>query len=417
MRHKNLRFSIRNIAVFAMLTFASISLAWAGAKKEILYSFKGGNDGKLPTYSQLIVDKAGNLYGTTFDGGRYGLGTVFELKPNKDGTWTESIIHAFAGKLDGAFPFSGLISDDAGNLYGTTGYGGGLGSCLEQGVNYYCGTVYRLRREGSGQWSETVLRSFDDGTYGGYLYNISILDGSGNLYGVAEGGAAGYGVVFELIPQAKTPWKEKVLYSFHKADGNDPESPLIFDAKGNLYGTTIGGGPTNGGVAFELQPAKHGPWKETVLHEFTEASEGSAPYGLLALDTHGNLYGSTVYGGRYLCGGPGCGVVYELAQGSWKETVIHDFNGHNFKGITDDTQGVAFDASGNLYGTATGTALYPGGIFRLLYQRGTWVEQLIYKFPLDAFPGMVMYGSDGRLYGASVLGGKYNLGALFSITP
>ncbi len=119
-----------------MLALASVSLAWAGAKKEILYSFKGGNDGKLPTYSQLIVDKAGNLYGTTFDGGRYGLGTVFELKPNKDGTWTESIIHAFAGKLDGAFPFSGLISDDAGNLYGTTGYGGGLGSCLEQGVNY-----------------------------------------------------------------------------------------------------------------------------------------------------------------------------------------------------------------------------------------------------------------------------------------
>ncbi len=392
--------------------------AWAGAKKEVLYSFKGGKDGKYPTYSPLVFDKA-NLYGTTFFGGKYGLGTVFELKPNKNGTWSETVIHAFAGDRDGAQPYSGLVSDAAGNLYGTTGLGGGLGKCFN-GTSHYCGTVYRLSRGRNGTWSETILRRFDDRASGGYLYNALILDASGNLYGAAaEGGDGADGVAFELIRGETVPWKEKVLYSFHGPDGNTPDSPLMFDANGNLYGTTIGGGPVNGGVVFELQPTKRGPWRETILHAFTQVPQGYEPSGLLAMDKEGNLYGSTQDGGKYSCGGPGCGVIYELRHenGSWKETIIHEFNGHDFKGIVDDTEGVAFDASGNLYGTASGLSHYPGGIFRLVHQGGAWAEQLIYKFPLDALPGMVTYGSDGRLYGALVLEGKYNLGQVYRIVP
>jgi len=249
MRLKKLSSSVRNVTVFALIAFAAVNMASAAARKEILYSFKGGNDGQLPTYSPLIFDKSGNLYGTTFEGGKYGLGTVFKLRPSKDGRWIETVIHAFAGNRDGAEPFSGLVSDAAGNLYGTTATGGGLGKCFD-GVGHYCGTVYRLSREQNGEWSETILRRFDDGTYGGYLYNTLILDGSGNLYGVAEGGDGRDGVAFELMRGNTIPWKEKVLYSFHGPDGNDPESRLMFDAKGNLYGTTIGGSsgqPTGAG--------------------------------------------------------------------------------------------------------------------------------------------------------------------------
>ena len=158
------------------------------------------------------------------------------------------------------------------------------------------------------------------------------------------------------------------------------------------------------------------------MHSFTpQSDDGAGPCGLLAIDKEGNVYGSTENGGKYPCQGLGWGIVYELAHDTWDETIIHYFNGHrqrNFQGIADDTQGVAFDPSGNLYGTATGTTLFPGGIFQLIRQQnGTWKERLVYKFPLDALPGMVTYGSDGRLYGASVLEGKYNLGAVFRITP
>ena len=414
------RLAFQALAVLAAMAMA-LGLApgaLAAGKKEVLYSFKGGDDGKYPTYPGLVFDKAGNLYGMTFDGGKYGLGTVFELKPNKDGSWTETVIHTFAGNLDGADPFSGLVIDSAGNLYGTTYFGGGLGSCSDGG----CGTVFRLSPGRNGEWSETILRSFDNGIYGGNLSVSLILDASGNLYGAAEGGNRcqqdSCGVVFELVRAARAPRREKLLYSFHGGDGWFPQSPLIFDANGNLFGTTYGGGPDNAGVVFELQPAKRGLWEETVLQAFTHVTQGFGPSGLLALDARGNLYGSTQNGGKYPCDGPGCGVIYELAHGSWQETIIHEFRGRDFKGMSDPTSGVAFDSSGNLYGAATGTALYPGGIFQLTpRQGGTWKETLISKFPVDVSPGMVVYGLDGDRYGVSYGGGKYNLGAVFRIKP
>jgi uncharacterized repeat protein (TIGR03803 family) len=405
--------------VLATVLALAIS-AWA-AKREILYSFQGGNDGKYPTYPGLVFDKSGNAYGMTFDGGKFGLGTVFELKPSKDGGWAETVIHAFAGNRDGAEPYSGLVMDSEGNLYGATLFGGGLGTCTNGG----CGTVFRLSRGQNGKWKETILRRFDLGSRGGEPTVNLTLDSSGNLYGVAEGGDGcqqhNCGVVFELVHGSGAPWEEKVLYAFHNGDGGDPSGPLMFDVAGNLYGVTIGGGPSNAGVVFELQPAKRGPWKETVLFTFTQVAQGFRPSGSLALDKQGNLYGSTQDGGKHPCDGPGCGVIYELAHGTWQESIILDFNGHqggNFKGIADPTQGVAFDSSGNLYGTATGTTLYPGGIFQLIpQQEGTWKENVVSKFPVDASPGMVVYGPGGGLYGMSFAGGKYNLGVVFRIAP
>jgi len=129
--------SHKTVAVFSILTVA-LALApgaWAGATKKILYSFKGGSDGKYPTYPGLIFDKAGNLYGTTSNGGTYGFGTVFELKAHADGGWSEVVLHSFAGGRDGAFPSTGLAFDNAGNLYGATPFGGGLGRCSFEGFS------------------------------------------------------------------------------------------------------------------------------------------------------------------------------------------------------------------------------------------------------------------------------------------
>jgi uncharacterized repeat protein (TIGR03803 family) len=395
-----------------------VAATWAEGTKKILHSFKGGHDGKYPTYPGLIFDKAGNLYGTTFDGGKYGLGTVFELTPGPDGSWSETVLHAFAGDRDGAFPFSGLVFDRAGNLYGTTGWGGGLGSCPIESVNYFCGTVFELKPKANGRWTETVLRRFDEGTYGGYLKNNLIVDEAGNLYGTAEGGDGcqqhNCGLVFELIPTKKGPWKEKILHSFHGPDGGDPQSPLIFDAEGDLYGTTIGGGAAYAGVVFELVPTKRGPWKETVLHSFDpQKYDGSRPCGFLALDAEGNLYGATQNGGRFPCGGSGCGVVYRLTNHTWKETILF-----YLKGIANDVAGIAFDSLGNLYGAASGTELHRGGIFELIPQQGgEWQEQLIYGFAPHTTPGRFIYGADGNLYGMTYFGGAYDLGAVFRITP
>jgi uncharacterized repeat protein (TIGR03803 family) len=416
------------MVVFAMFTVALMLAprAWAGGKMRVLYSFKGGSDGKYPTYPGLVFDKAGNLYGTTFDGGKHGLGTVFELKRHSDGSWGEVVLHSFDGGHDGAFPNAGLVFDDAGSLYGATPFGGGLGRCSFEGAKG-CGTVFELRPGGNGQWTETVLRRFDARAYGGYLKNNLILDDAGNLYGTAEGGGGcphySCGIVFELAPAARGSWKERILYSFHGSDGDDPSGPLLFDARGNLYGTTIGGGSADEGAVFRLEPANSGPWKETVLHSFTPQNhDGSRPCGFLAFDAEGNIYGSTQNGGKYPCDGPGCGIVYELAHDTWAETILHYFNGHhvhNFQGISDDTQGVAFDTSGNLYGTAAGTELYPAGIFELIPQKGgTWKTQIIYQFAGHSpFPGMAVYGKDGNMYGMTFFGGTDDLGTVFRLTP
>jgi uncharacterized repeat protein (TIGR03803 family) len=269
----------------------------SGYTESILYTFTGGSDGGYPFQDgKLLLDKSGNLYGTTSSGGAYGFGTVFELTPSPSG-WTETVLYSFTGGNDGGNPNAGVIAKGP-NLYGVTYYGGASGS----------GAVFELKRS-KGVWTESVLYSFAGGTDSANPEGGVIFDKAGNLYGTGSlGGTFGYGAVFELA-RSKNSWTESVLYNF--AGGNDgahPTMSMIFDKAGNLYGTTWGswgGGSEGYGSVFELSRSQ-GTWTENVLHSFTDGNDGGNSFG--AVTFHGsNLYGTTRSGGS-----SGQGVVFEI---------------------------------------------------------------------------------------------------------
>jgi len=350
---------------------------WA---ETILYTLSGGSDGGGPN-GALSFDAKGNLYGTTQFGGS-GFGVVFELTPpiGSSGEWDEKVLYAFTGGSDGAGPVAGLIFDSKGNLFGTTVNGGDTSAslCAPEG----CGVVFELSpplRAGTGPWSESVLHTFTDGNDGGFPTAGLIFDSKGNLYGTTQSG--GYsrpcwgvnprcGVVFKLSPPiggVSGPWTEDVLHIFTGGSGGVfPLSSLIFDSKGNLYGTTSSGGnggslcPQGCGVAFKLSPPAgggNGPWIETVLAYFYGDSGGQSPDGRLVFDFNGNLYSTTTSGGldSYACSNQGCGMVFKLSppgsgSGYWNDLVLSSFGGG-----TDGANpysGVIIDAHGNLFGTA-----------------------------------------------------------------
>ncbi len=230
----------------------------------------------------------------------YGCGTVFELSPNASGGWTHRVLHSFNNNgADGTLPGSdGLIFDVAGNLYGAT-YWGGSGTCI--GAPGGCGTVFELTPTAGGVWAETILHSFLYNGADGNFPSQPTFDSDRNLYGTTYGGGTyGYGTVFELTPAADGRWTETILHSFND-DGNDGYNPytgLILDSSVNLYGTTYAGGTYNDGSVFELSPADGGGWTETVLHSFDpNEKDGADPVTPLVFDASGNLYGTTYYGG------------------------------------------------------------------------------------------------------------------------
>jgi uncharacterized repeat protein (TIGR03803 family) len=271
----------------------------------VLYSFAGDGDGGNPGFGDLAFDQAGNLYGTTIIGGE-GYGTVYELTPS-DGGWTESIVYSFAGgKNDGSWPYAGVVFGKSGNLYGTTYQGGAGTGCGSTG----CGTVYELTPSQSG-WVENILYSFQSSSDGAAPAGGLIFDDAGNLYGAtSDGGPAGGGTVFELSPSNGT-WSYTVLFAF-PGPGNGPWSTLAWDQAGNLYGTTASGGLYSRGTVFRLKPS-NGGWVETDLYEFTGADDGAFPLGSATLDSSGNIYGTTRTGGDFNdCYPYGCGVVWEI---------------------------------------------------------------------------------------------------------
>ncbi len=233
-------------------TVFELSPAGGGAwDEQILYNFAGGTDACAP-YAALVFDTAGNLYGTTLAGGtEEDSGTAFELTPHANGGWTEKVIHTFGAPGDGYEPSASLILDTQGNLYGTT-YSGGL---------YSLGTVFKLTPGTAGRWTERIIHNFSaTGAGGNSLLGSLAIDAAGNLYGTAEYGGTGTcflwtcGTVFELTPQANGTWAEIVIREFDGADGNFPEANVIFDAAGNLYGTTTQGGVYGLGLVFEIAP-------------------------------------------------------------------------------------------------------------------------------------------------------------------
>ena len=299
-------------------------------KETVLYSFKGGTtDGANPVASRLIRDSSGNFYGTTSGGGTSGKGVVFKLAL----TGKETVLHNFkGGTTDGAVPTAGLIRDSAGNLYGTTLYGGAS----------HKGVVFKLALTGK----ETVLHSFKGAPTDGENPAARLIrDSSGNFYGTTQaGGASNDGVVFKLALTGK----ETVLHSFKggTADGKFPFAGVIRDSVGNLYGTAGLGGASNNGVVFKL--ALTG--KETVLHFFAGApNDGASPSAGLIRDSAGNLYGATFEGGDGPCNaGFGCGVVFKIDP-TGKETVLHNFAGPPADG--ENGNDLIRDSAGNLYGT------------------------------------------------------------------
>ena len=268
-----------------------------GWTEKVLYNFGKGTDGAAPE-AGLIFDAAGNLYGTTTFGvshDRYG--TVFELSPTAGGNWTEKVLHSFGSGADGTYPMAGLVFDTSGNLYGTCSQGGAYGGW---------GIVFQLTPQAGGGWGEQVLHNFSDYSDGSTPYAGLIIDVSGNLYGTTSSGGDYYeGTVFELSHTAGGGWTHQVLHSFNYTDGGTPQAGLTFDAAGNLYGTA-GGGYYGYGTVFELTPTAGGGWTEQVLHSFN-GTDGAGPQAGLIFDADGNLYGTTAGGGTY-----NDGTVFEL---------------------------------------------------------------------------------------------------------
>lgn len=269
--------------------------------ESVIHSFNG-TDGWAPT-GNLIMDSTGTLYGTTSFGGAHMAGTVFQLAQGPNGTWSETVLYDFQRNgRDGVGPCSGLIFDRAGNLYGTTYNGGPYGK----------GTVFELKPRSNGKWTEVVLHSFD-GHDGAYLLAGLTLDSAGNLYGVCPNhGPHWRGTVFELTHGRDDRWTESILYDFPTfSSGAGPVGDLIWDATGSLYGATARGGdakPCQGGcgTVFKLSPSGNGAWTETVLYRFN-GQDGNLPQAGLIWDATGNLYGTTYYGGTY-----DSGVAFEL---------------------------------------------------------------------------------------------------------
>ena len=322
--------------------FELMPQASGGWSEKVLHTFSDNGGGTYPL-SNLIFDASGSLYGTTAAGGIYNFGTVFELSPMPDGSWTEKTLHSFNHNgHDGYDPYAGVTFDASGNLYGMTTAGG----------TYDYGEVFELSPQASGGWSEQILHSFNNDGKDGYTpYSGLVVDASGNLYGTTYyGGAYTYGTVFELKRQAAGNWGEKILHNFTKSgkDGAGPSAGLIFDGAGNLYGSTING---THGTVFELTPTASGNWTQKILNN------------VLAFPHYAGLrhrrqpYGTLAYGGSF-----SYGAVFELtpqANGTWSAKSLHSFSNIGKDGLYPN--GVIVDATGNVFGTTNlGGTFYDG---------------------------------------------------------
>lgn len=363
----------------------------------LLYQFKAGRDGSNP-YASLILDAKGNLYGTTSLDGAYAYGTVFKVSP--DGK--ETVLYSFTGGADGATPFTPLTHDNAGNLYGTTEFGGLFGGgCPSAG----CGVVFVVDRTGK----ETVLYRFTGAPEDGESPVQGVIrDSAGNLYGTTiAGGAYGGGTVFKIDPSGT----ETILHSFNP-NGSDGYFPyggsLLRGPNGNLYGTTELGGSQGVGTVFKLDPSGN----ETILHDFSfSATDGYVPYGTLVPDPAGNLYGVTNEGGAFAFG-----IVFKV-DSSNNESVLYSFSGTDGDGEVPGG-GLVRDSEGNLYGTTnSGGTSYCGTVFRL---DSSGTETILHSFSnTDGRTpdfGLVR-DSAGNLYGTTQYGGEFGGGVVFKVTP
>ena len=380
----------------------------------VLYNFTGGTGAYAP--DQLVIDSGGNLYGFSAFGGTAGYGTAVKLAPNAHGVWSATVLYNFPNAGPETFVQSLIVVDNAGNLYGVSG--GNTGE-----------SVFQLSASSNGSWIYTVVYNFKSPTDGSYIFGLTV-DALGNLYGTTErGGVAGCGcgTVFELTASSGT-WTHSILYSFvgNTLDGS-PFS-LTIDSNGNLFGTALEG--AMGGncasftdacnTVFELQLGSNGQWTETVLYHFS-SQDGTIYPSVLVIDGHGNLYGTTYYGGTVQTCFQGCGTVFEVrpsGNGQWTGTILY-----NFQGAHDGYQpapGLALSA-GVLYGTTSlgGATDLNGTIFSLSQQDNAWQFHTLYTFPFNdgnnPYAGLVGDGN-GNLFGTAG-GGANDMGSVFEMTP
>jgi uncharacterized repeat protein (TIGR03803 family) len=441
------------------LTLATLccGAAQAQSPETAIWNFAGGQmDGGFPQ-AKLIFDSDGNLYGTTALGGNYytsdcgtppGCGAVFELSPPVGGgtAWLETVLYNFCNVgycADGMYPMAGLVRSSQGTLYGTTLQGGG-------GEAYpAAGALFSLTPPtgGGATWTERVLYGFcliqnplcGDGAY---PYGDLVLDAQGNLYGTTSSGGAGdHGVVFEFDPTSGYT----VLHSFCSqadcTDGGNPGAGLIFDAQGNLYGTTSAQGANGGGTVFELSPPSGGgtAWTYTVLYSFcalANCADGQTPVAELIFDSSGNLYGTTEAGGT-----SGNGTVFELSPPSgggsaWAESVLYSFCSQaNCADGSAPKAGLILDAGGDLYGTTQqGGTAGEGTVFKVRPPSGggsSWAETVLYNFCAEANCAdgagplaTLIFDAKGNLYGTTQQGGTTsaacgttNCGVVFELSP
>ncbi|HEY3637279.1 MAG TPA: choice-of-anchor tandem repeat GloVer-containing protein [Rhizomicrobium sp.] len=405
-----------------LLACSALSLSVAPALADslkIIHTFVDIAKGARPR-AALTSDASGNLYGTTYTGAPDGNGTVFELSPPANGKkkWTQTVLHRFTTNVkNGIYPDSSVILDKDGNLYGTTSEGG----INDAGVIF---ELVRPIEAGA-DWHEIVIHRFTGGADGGTPHGTMVFGPDGALYGAAGfGGKSGAGLIYRFSQMGNGKWKEDILYNFtNGADGGYPYCTPIFDGAGNLYGTALNGGNTGNGVVFELAPPAPGgkKWAETVLHSFDDSTDGVEPRMGVIMDGSGNLYGTTESGGSI-----GYGAVFEVsppAQGgsSWTENVIYSFD-FSPNGGSPAYSNLVMDGTGNLYGTTqTGGTAKNGVVFELSPQSGdSWTETVVHTFqeaPDGAQPEAgLLLGSDGTLYGTTFFGGDSDdSGTVFSI--
>ena len=406
------------LLILTMLAVASATVFAADNDKgtvTVLHTFTG-EDGAFPD-AGLTADAAGNLYGTTQIGGTYGLGTVFQLSLTASGKLRHTVLHEFTGGNDGGQPLGGLVFDAEGNAYGTASAGGASG----------VGLVFKLSRPGKpgGLPQESVLYSFQGGWDGELPFGNVIFDVAGNLYGTTSRGGVGHvgcfqsgcGTIYELSPTANGPWQETILHRFtdNFGEGAEPRAGLVFDAAGNLYGTTNSGGNNDVcntfnsdgcGTVFELAKNSKGQWKLTSF-DFN-LNDGGRPQAAVTLDGKGNLFGTSTVGGEF-----NGGTIFSLTQesGSWKMGHLYSFRQAN----SQPSGNIAIDGAGNLYGTTyRGGANLWGSVFEIVPNGAGWTEQTLYSFlvsgnPTGAYPsdGVFVDGS-GNLFLTASEGGNLN---------
>ena len=421
---------MKRLWTFAALIILASTCSLAQQYK-VLYSFGAVSGDGAGSIAGLIQDSAGNLYGTTYSGGTYLDGTVFELSPNGSGGWTEAVLYSFCADysnfvcLDGAHPGASLIIDSAGNLYGTTESGGSTNGGGSAGVAFELSPPSQQ----GGAWKETVLYKFCSNNANnlcldGYRPLASLVfDKSGNLYGTTvEGGAENDGTAFELS-HSQSGWLETVLYNFcsnpqgnNCLDGIFPESSLLFDAAGNLYGTANQDGLHSGGVLFKLTPGANA-WTETVLANFTQ-SGGRYPSTGPTMDAQGNLDGPLSMGGAH-----SDGALYQWNHSTGKLLEV-SFNGSNGEGpagaVLIDSHGRGYYGT-TLQGGNTGGSGTAGVVYRVTPKGAL---STLYKFcsQTNCTDGMNPYGnliedSQGNLYGTASGGGSYGGGVVYEVTP